>query len=72
VKGRIINRREFGVFVELKPGVVGLAHRSKLPENFLADDSYLPGEELEVTILRLDHKRERLELAASMSPDPSE
>jgi energy-coupling factor transporter ATP-binding protein EcfA2 len=66
-KGRISNRVDYGVFVELQPGIIGLAHRSKVPSDFLTNDDYMPGEEVDVTILKILSERRRIELLVKKS-----
>jgi hypothetical protein len=61
--GVIVNRTDFGLFVELYPGVVGLAHRSKLPRDFYGNDDFMPGEEFIVSILNINLNTKRIELA---------
>lgn len=64
-KGTVVTQTDFGVFVELAPGLQGLVHRSRLAAKVPA-----PGDALEVRILSIDSDRRRLELAPS-DFDPS-
>ncbi|MEN0061594.1 MAG: S1 RNA-binding domain-containing protein [Myxococcota bacterium] len=56
--GTVTNTMEFGVFVELAPGLEGLAHISRL-----AGSTYKKGDTLQVRLLEVDHDRRRLSLA---------
>lgn len=60
--GIIVNRVDYGLFIELEPGVTGLAHRTNLSRDFLENDDYLPGEKLEVSILKIDVQTKRIAL----------
>jgi small subunit ribosomal protein S1 len=59
VSGRVTGQTDFGIFVEVAPGLQGLVHRSRLAK--------LPsvGSTLEVRVLSIDSERRRLELAPS-------
>jgi hypothetical protein len=62
VSGTIVNVREFGVFVELEPGVTGLVHQSKLPTAFLSMEELAIGERVDVEILTIDAIRRRIDM----------
>jgi hypothetical protein len=62
VTGRIVNVREFGVFVELEPGVTGLIHASKLPPDFQSLDYLDSGERVVVCPLNIDPIKARMGL----------
>lgn len=70
--GVIVNRLEYGLLVELEPGLVGLAHKSKIPNNFLMKDDFLPGERIKIEVLRILPEGKRLELAFIGFPGISE
>src|SRR5262249_24544865 len=55
-KGKVTKLTNFGVFVELEPGLEGLLHISELadPEVERPEDVVQVGEEMEVKILRVD------------------
>ncbi|MCB9681410.1 MAG: S1 RNA-binding domain-containing protein [Alphaproteobacteria bacterium] len=57
--GAVVSQTEFGVFVELAPGLQGLVHRSRMAK--------LPpvGASIEIRVLGVDPDRRRLELAPS-------
>ncbi len=58
-RGRVVSVTDFGVFVEVMPGVQGLVHRSRLNK--------LPGpsEGLDVVVRSVDAERRRLDLGAT-------
>ena len=63
---------EFGAFVALAPGLEGLVHVSKLSKERVArpSDVVTEGQTVDVTILSIDHDRERLQL--TMREDEAE
>ncbi len=66
VRGTVTRVEPFGAFVELSPGVEGLAHISTLgggkPLRH-ARDAVKPGDALEVTVTAIDRERRRLSLS---------
>ena len=60
--GTIVNVKEFGIFVEVEPGVTGLIHQSKLPSSFLSMEECEFGEKVDVEILAVDAVRRRMEM----------
>jgi predicted RNA-binding protein with RPS1 domain len=63
VTGAVVNSRDFGVFVELEPGITGLVHSSHLPSGFRKMDQFLPGEGLIVEILSINGITRRIGMA---------
>lgn len=65
VQGRIVNVVDFGAFVNLAPGVDGLVHRSEVTSDPYADWESLieVGKEVEVTVLEVDTKGNRISLS---------
>jgi len=65
VKGKVINKLPFGIIVELADNVSGLLHNSEISwnpnDNFAA--SVVHGDEIEVHILNIDLKKERIALS---------
>src|SRR5947209_19836317 len=55
-KGKVTKLTNFGVFVELEPGLEGLLHISELANNKVEspDDLVKVGDEVEVKVLRVD------------------
>lgn len=74
VKGKVTRLQPFGAFVELAPSVEGLVHISELgagrriqhPKEVVSI-----GQEVEATILAVDHERRRLSLSLAASKDGS-
>ncbi|MFW6334067.1 MAG: S1 RNA-binding domain-containing protein, partial [Desulfosalsimonas sp.] len=66
VEGRIVNVTDFGLFVEIEPGVQGLVHVSELPlqkgENPL--ETYEPGSEIRARVLEVLPEDRRIRLSA--------
>ncbi len=61
--GRVTRAADFGAFIELTPGVEGLAHVSTFPPTGKADGwkaSVVPGERVAVEILSIDLERKRI------------
>jgi len=61
---RVSRLTEFGAFVALAPGLEGLVHISKMSTERVArpSDVVSAGQAVDVTILAIDHDRERLQL----------
>jgi len=56
VRGKVTKVTNFGVFVELEPGLEGLLHVSELADQKVEnpEDIVKPGDEIEVKVLRVD------------------
>ncbi|AEB12834.1 30S ribosomal protein S1 [Marinithermus hydrothermalis] len=65
IKGKITGVTEFGVFVELEPGIEGLVHISELDYARIENpaEQFKKGEELEVVILQIDPVEQRISLS---------
>src|SRR5262249_46402954 len=65
VRGRIVRAMDFGVFVELLPGVDGLLHNSEIPRNQQGrvKEAAAAQEELTVMVLAVDLDKHRISLA---------
>src|SRR5439155_1839532 len=65
VKGKITKITNFGVFVELEPGLEGLLHVSELSEDKVENPEELVkvGDEVEVKVLRVDTKDRKIGLS---------
>ena len=70
VKGNVVSRTDFGIFVEIEQGVEGLVHMSELnqPEGEW-DAAYTDGTELFVEIRRVDPHDRKLSLAEVSADD---
>ncbi|HXH84329.1 MAG TPA: S1 RNA-binding domain-containing protein, partial [Candidatus Tectomicrobia bacterium] len=69
VRGRAVRATEFGIFVELLPGVDGLLHASEIPRSRQAAlrEAAGRGDEVVVLIVGIDLDRRRIALA--LAPD---
>jgi small subunit ribosomal protein S1 len=65
VRGKVTKLTNFGVFVELEPGLEGLLHISELAEDKVEtpEDVVKVGDELEVKVLRVDAKDRKIGLS---------
>lgn len=63
--GKVSNIADYGVFVEMEPGVEGLAHTSELDwasKNPIPNKLFTIGEEIEVMVLSIDEDKRRASL----------
>jgi small subunit ribosomal protein S1 len=75
VRGRVCRAANFGVFVELAPGVEGLCHRTEIPgvTEQKPDHSPLPiGEEMDFKIVRLNEAEKKIGLSIRALADDEE
>jgi small subunit ribosomal protein S1 len=65
VKGKVTKLTNFGVFVELEPGLEGLLHISELADDKVEtpEDVVKVGDEVEVKVLRVDAKDRKIGLS---------
>src|ERR1700676_124800 len=65
VKGRFTKIANFGVFVELEPGLEGLLHISEISDQKVdkPEDELKVGQELDVKILRVDSEERKIGLS---------
>lgn len=74
IKGKITNIADFGIFVQIIPGVDGLVHVSDLSwTEHIAhpSDLYKPGQEVEAIILSIDEDHKKVALGIKqLSQDP--
>ncbi len=69
VRGRVLRTTDFGVFVELEPGVEGLLHRSRLPKGSKAARPTLElNSELDFFVIEVDPSKCRIALALEATP----
>ena len=67
--GKVLRKAEFGLFIELEPGIEGLLHLSQLPPGKTMDDpTYAAGEAVTGWIREVDLERKRLSLALREVP----
>ena len=69
VNGRLVRMTDFGVFVELLPGVDGLLHVSEIPrsQQGVLKEATETHDEVTVLILSIDQEKQRIALA--LAPD---
>jgi small subunit ribosomal protein S1 len=69
VKGKVTKLTNFGVFVELEPGLEGLLHISELAEHKVdsPEEVVNVGDEIEVRILRVDRNDRKIGLSRKKS-----
>jgi len=75
VRGRTCRACNFGVFVELAPGVEGLCHRSEIPggADRRHEESPLPiGEEMDFKVVKLNEAEKRIGLSIRALSDDEE
>jgi len=65
VRGKVTKVTNFGVFVELEPGLEGLLHVSELADHKVESPEEIvkPGQELEVKVLRVDTQERKIGLS---------
>lgn len=66
IKGKVTKVSDFGVFVELEPGVEGLIHITKIPPG----ENYEKGKEVSATIEEIDGKERRISLSPVLTAKP--
>lgn len=64
--GKVTRREQFGVFVNVEPGIDGLIHMSKLTPG----KTYEVGEEVTVTVESVDGKQRRMSLSPVLTEVP--
>ncbi|WP_299426395.1 30S ribosomal protein S1 [uncultured Meiothermus sp.] len=74
VKGRVTGLTDFGVFVEIEPGIEGLIHVSELAYERVEKPSemFKKGDEVEAAILQIDPVEQRISLSRKrlLAPPP--
>ena len=71
-KGKVTKLTNFGVFVELEPGLEGLLHISELADQEVEspEDVVKVGDEIEVRVLRVDVAERKVGLSRRAAPPP--
>ena len=72
LKGKITRLMQFGAFVEIAPGIEGLVHISELGAGRRINhpkEVVSPGQEVEVSILRIDTDERKIALSMAASED---
>jgi small subunit ribosomal protein S1 len=70
-KGKVTKLTNFGVFIELEPGLEGLLHISELADHKVesAEDVVKVGDEIEVKVLRVDAADRKIGLSCRQTSD---
>ena len=66
VTGKVVKVTGIGVFVELKKGIEGLIHISKVPQG----KEYTEGDKVSVTVDKLDRDSRKISLAVVTTTKP--
>src|SRR5205807_7439906 len=71
-KGKVTKLTNFGVFVELEPGLEGLLHISELADHKVEspEEVVKVGDEIEVKVLRVDTAERRIGLSRKRMNEP--
>src|SRR5438067_9512500 len=72
-KGKVTKLTNFGVFVELEPGLEGLLHISELSDDKIEspEEVVKVGDEIDVKVLRVDTKDRKIGLSKRNVDDPT-
>jgi small subunit ribosomal protein S1 len=73
VRGKVTKLTNFGVFVELEPGLEGLLHISELSDNKIEspEDVVKVGDDVDVKVLRVDQKDRKIGLSMRDVDNPT-
>jgi len=73
VTGKVTKLTNFGVFIELEPGLEGLLHISELSEDKIEspEEVVKVGDDIEVKVLRVDAKDRKIGLSRKNVDDPT-
>lgn len=66
LKGKVVRKSGFGVFVELEPGIEGLVHMTKIPP----DKDIKKGDEIEVYIEEINAPERKISLGLVLTAKP--
>lgn len=74
IKGRVVTVAEYGIFVEVVPGVEGLIHSSEMTWSQHSRnpmETYKPGDEVDALVLNIDRDERKMSLGLKqLSEDP--
>jgi small subunit ribosomal protein S1 len=73
VRGKVTKLTNFGVFVELEPGLEGLLHISELSDDKIEspEDVVKVGDDVDVKVLRVDQQDRKIGLSMRNVDDPT-
>ncbi|MFC1625062.1 30S ribosomal protein S1 [Patescibacteria group bacterium] len=66
IKGKITKKSDFGMFVQLEPGVEGLVHITKIPPA----TNFRTGDQIDCYIEEIDSKEKRISLGITLTSKP--
>lgn len=66
VKGKVVKTSDYGVFVQLEPGIEGLVHVTKIPPGIKLEE----GKDVNVYIEEIDTKKRKLSLGLVLTKKP--
>lgn len=66
VSGKVVKTSDFGVFVQIEPGIEGLIHITKIPP----DKKYKKGDEIEAYVEEVDKKERKISLRPMLTAKP--
>jgi len=72
VRGRAVRATDFGIFVELLPGVDGLLHQSEIPRHRQGELREAAGARTELTVMVLSIDMDKHRVALALAPDDAE
>ncbi|WP_324823860.1 bifunctional 4-hydroxy-3-methylbut-2-enyl diphosphate reductase/30S ribosomal protein S1 [Sinanaerobacter sp. ZZT-01] len=72
IKGKVVQIKDYGAFVELEPGLDGLVHISEVAYKRVTNiaDEISVGEEVDAKILEIDKERKRISLSIKETLEP--
>lgn len=73
IKGKVVQIKDYGAFVELEPGLDGLVHISEVAYKRVTNiaDEISVGQEVDAKILEIDRERKRISLSIKETMDNS-
>lgn len=70
VRGTVTRQTQFGVFVQIEPGLEGIVYAFEMGGGPSALTAYAPGQEMQLYVKNIDSNRRRLELSLGDAPMP--
>lgn len=70
VRGTVTRVAQFGVFVQVEPGIEGIVYAFELGQGPSALVGFAPGQEMHLYVKSIDASRKRLELSLENEPMP--
>lgn len=70
VRGTVTRVAQFGIFIQLEPGIEGVLYAFELGQKPSAVAGFSPGQEIQLYVKSVDANRKRLELSLQNEPLP--